>query len=237
MLEAHAHGDGEAVQDRAEGGALLVDVEEDLAKAAVLVFTRAQVELGAAEGGRLRVATPAVGETPAVGAHQLLGEGLGHGRGLLGGRGLLVQEGVHAVQQVQAGGHGLAHLGAVAVEGHGLEHELPAGLVDAPDLGHGGFCGQVDGLADGAAEEGLGRAHHAQVAHGRDVAPADAAAAVGAVEDGQVLILEVRGALHGHSAAQGRQEGLHLGRVKLALEALHVDGVGRVEGRGKLLLH
>ena len=61
VLEAHAHGDGEAVEHGPEGGALLVDVEEDLAKAAVLVLARAEVELGATDGGGLRVATAAVG--------------------------------------------------------------------------------------------------------------------------------------------------------------------------------
>ena len=237
MLQAHAHGDGEAVEDGAERGALPVDVEEDLAEAAVLVFAGAEVDLGAAHADGLGVAAAAVGHAAAVGAHQLVGHGLGDSGGFLRAGGLVIHEGVDAVQQVEVGGHGLAHLGAVAVEGHGLQHELPAGLVDAADLGHGGFRGQVDGLADGAAEEGLGRAHHAQVAHGGDIAPAGAAAAVGAVEDGQVLILEVGRALHGHGAAEAEQEGLHLLGAEVPLQAIHIDGIGGVEGGGELLLH
>ena len=75
------------------------------------------------------------------------------------------------------------------------------------------------------------------MAHGGDVAPPCAAAAVGAVEDGEVLVLQVRRTLHGHGAAQGQQEGLHLSQLELALEAVHIDGVGRIKGRGEFLLH
>ena len=45
VLEAQRNGDGEAVHQRAEGGALLVHVDEDLAQRAVLVFAGAQVDL------------------------------------------------------------------------------------------------------------------------------------------------------------------------------------------------
>lgn len=52
-----------------------------------------------------------------------------------------------------------------------------------------------------APEEGLRGGHHADVGHRRDEALAVAAALVGAVEDGEVLGPQVRGALDGHGAA------------------------------------
>jgi hypothetical protein len=48
----------------------------------------------------------------------------------------------------------------------------------------------------------LGGGHHADVAFDLDEAPAGLAALVGAIEDGQVLVFQVRGALDG---ARGRR--------------------------------
>ena len=102
---------------------------------------------------------------------------------------------------------GLGDLGAVAVEREGLEAPLPCLHIDTLDFLDGDVVGQVDGLRDGAGKERLGGGHHPDVGQGRDKTLADLAALVGAVEDGQVLGLEMRGALHGHVAA-GHEGGL-----------------------------
>ena len=95
-----------------------------------------------------------------------------------------------------AGGQRLAALRVVAVDRDRLEAELPALEVDLLDLLGRGGLGHVDGLADRAADERLDRAHHPDVAH-----VVDGPLAVGrlerAVEDRQVLWLEVRRALDG----------------------------------------
>ena len=95
----------------------------------------------------------------------------------------------------------LRELDAVAIEGVGLEAQLPAQLVAVLDVFEGGLVGEVDGLGDRAADERLGRGHHADVAFDGDESLADFAALVGAVEDGQVLVLEVRRAFDGAAAA------------------------------------
>ena len=93
-----------------------------------------------------------------------------------------------------AGAQRLAALRVVAVDRDRLEAELPALEVDLLDLLGRGGLGHVDGLADRAGDERLDRAHHPDVAH-----VVDRALAVGrlerAVEDRQVLWLEVRRAL------------------------------------------
>ena len=95
-----------------------------------------------------------------------------------------------------AGRQRLAALRVVAVDRDRLEAELPALEVDLLDLLGRGGLGHVDGLADGATDERLDRAHHPDVAH-----VVDGPLAVGrlerAVEDRQVLWLEVRRALDG----------------------------------------
>ncbi len=105
----------------------------------------------------------------------------------------------------------LAELAAVAVERHRLEAESPRLEVDVLDLVHRGLVRQVHGLADGARDERLRRRHHPHVAHRLDVARAARAAAVGAVEHGQVLGLESRGALDRLAAADHVVGGLDLG--------------------------
>ena len=56
VLQTHRHADRERVHERAEGGALLVHVDEDLAEVAVLVFAGPEVDLVAADDGLLGVA-------------------------------------------------------------------------------------------------------------------------------------------------------------------------------------
>ena len=68
VLQAERDGDGEVVHQRAEGGAFLVHVDEDLAEAAVVVLAGAQVDLVAADDGLLRVALAPVGQLLALAA-------------------------------------------------------------------------------------------------------------------------------------------------------------------------
>ena len=60
----------------------------------------------------------------------------------------------------------LGALGSVAVDGDGFEAETPGFDVGLGDVVDGGIVGQVDGLRDGAGEEGLGGGHHLDVAGG-----------------------------------------------------------------------
>src|SRR5690606_35125946 len=62
VLKPEAHRDGEVVHQRPEGSALLVHVDEDFAQAAILVFTRAQINLVPAHSGLLRVTLAARGQ-------------------------------------------------------------------------------------------------------------------------------------------------------------------------------
>ena len=118
----------------------------------------------------------------------------------------------------------LAALRVVAVDGDRLEAELPALEVDLLDLLGGGGFGHVDGLADRAADERLDRAHHPDVAH-----VVDRALAVGrlerAVEDRQVLWLEVRRALDGLVLGQVGEDLVDLFRAVAELAQGRRDGL------------
>jgi hypothetical protein len=104
----------------------------------------------------------------------------------------------------------LAQLAAVAVERDRLDHLTPGIDVGAARILDARLRRHVDRLADRAAQEGLRRRHHVQVRGDRDVALALAAAFVGAVEDRQVLIAQMRRALDRHRAAAVVGRGLDL---------------------------
>ena len=104
-----------------------------------------------------------------------------------GGRG-------RALALVLGRGQRLRALAAVAVHGDGLEAEAPGLDVGVRDVLRRRVGRHVDGLGDGAGEEGLHRRHHLDVAHVVDRALA-VGGREGAVEDGEVLGLEVRRAL------------------------------------------
>ena len=88
----------------------------------------------------------------------------------------------------------LRALAAVAVDRDRLGAEPPALEVGLLDVFDRGVLGDVDGLADRARDEGLGRAHHLDVAHVVDRALA-ARRLEGAVEHRQVAVQQVRRAL------------------------------------------
>ena len=165
---------------------------------AVLVLAGAQVDLVVADAGLLRVAGPAIGQPAAAGdvaVDDLLGDldrlGLGARPSCRRRRRRRIGDGVER----------LAQLRAVAVQGVGLEHQLPAQQVGLLDVLDGGLVRHVDRLGDRPGDERLGGGHHADVRLGRQEALADLAALVGAVEDRVVLGLQVRRAFDGHGAA------------------------------------
>ena len=150
----------------------LVHVDEDLADAAVLVFAGAQVDLVAADDGLLGVALAPLGQAAALADGALddpLDDPFGdHAGARLGGcfddgpRRVVVFVAVH-----QRRLEGLRQLGAVPVEGVGLEAEAPGKHVGVQAVLDGGLVGHVDGLRYGARDERLRRRHHADVAFGR----------------------------------------------------------------------
>ena len=56
ILQAERDGDGEIVHHGAEGGALLVHVDEDFAQTPVIIFAGAHIDFVAADNGLLRIA-------------------------------------------------------------------------------------------------------------------------------------------------------------------------------------
>ena len=87
----------------------------------------------------------------------------------------------------------LGHLAVVAVDGHGLDPQAPGVDVQLLDVLDRHVLGHVDRLGDGAADEGLHRPHHADVAR-----VVDGVVAHGAGEDRQVLGGQVRRAEDRH---------------------------------------
>jgi hypothetical protein len=88
VLQADGNRDGEVVHQAAEGGALLVHVDEDLADPAVLVLAGAQVDLVAADDGFLGVALAALRQPVAFvrTLHDSLDDPLGDDLGAFGRR-------------------------------------------------------------------------------------------------------------------------------------------------------
>ena len=87
------------------------------------------------------------------------------------------------------GGKRLRTLGIVAIDGHGLQPELPRFDVGLHDVFDRGFLGHVDGLADGAGKERLRRRHHSAGGRARRSSAA-AHRRERAIENRQVLGLE-----------------------------------------------
>ena len=101
----------------------------------------------------------------------------------------------------QLGVERLGQLGAVAVEGIGLETEAPGEHVGGLAVRHARLVRHVDGLGDGPGDKGLARCHHANVAFNRQEALAPAAAGTCAIEDRQMLVGEMWRAFQRHGTA------------------------------------
>ena len=138
------------------------------------------------------------------------------------------------------GGKRLAALGVVAVDGDGLDAQLPRFDVGLHDVFDRGLLGHVDGLADGAGEEGLRRRHHLQVA-----APGDGASSAGrgqrAIENRQMLGLESGRAFDGAVAIDVRNDlRSFLGRIAQVHQRLRhgvVDDFDDAAADQLLVLH
>ncbi len=118
----------------------------------------------------------------------------------------------------------LGALGVVAVDGDGLEALAPGLDVGLGDVFDGGVLREVDGLRDGSGEEGLGGGHHLDVAHVVDGA-GSLGGLEGAVEDGEVLGLDVGRALDGSGGVDVADDGVDLGVGVAELEERGGDGV------------
>ena len=132
------------------------------------------------------------------------------------GRGLLLF--------VAGGVEDLDALRSVAIDGDGFEAETPGFDVGFGDVFDGALVGQVDGLRDGAGEEGLGGGHHLEVAEVVDGAGA-LGGLEGAVEDGEVLGLDVGRAFDGAGGVDVGDDGLDVGVGVAELEERAGDGV------------
>ena len=105
---------------------------------------------------------------------------------------------------------GLSSLGAVAVDGYGLDAETPGFHVGVGDVLDGAVVGKVDGLGDGSGEEGLGGGHHADVAHVLDGA-GSLGGLEGAIEDGEVLVFDSGRAFDGSGGVDVADDGVDVG--------------------------
>src|SRR6185503_17887121 len=154
VLQADRYRDGEVVHDAAEGCPFLVHVEEYLADPTVLVFAGAEIDLVPADDGLLRVALAPLGQPLAAARHFPLDDAfhdpLGDDRRPGGGRH------VHEVivrGDVVAESHRrerLRKLGAVAIEGVGLEAKLPGQFVSLPAVVYRCSIRHVDRFRDRA---------------------------------------------------------------------------------------
>ncbi len=153
VLEAVAHRHGEGVHDAGQGGALLGDAQEDLTGAAVLVLADGDEALAVGdaelEGVRAAVARQLLPRGHLDDAlHDPFHDPLHDLR--LGPRGdESVREGIDGALLLGRG-EGLTHLAVVAVDGDGLDAQLPGVDVELLHLFDGGLFRQVDRLGDGA---------------------------------------------------------------------------------------
>ena len=157
VLEAVAHRDGEGVHDAGEGGTLLGHPHEDLAGATVLVLTDGDETLAVGDAELEGSRHAGAGELL---ADRLVDDALDDALDDLGGGTGGV---VDTVDILLGGRQRLGHLAVVAVDGDGLDAELPGIDVELLDLVDRDLFRKVDGLGDGPGDERLHRAHHADV--------------------------------------------------------------------------
>ena len=115
-------------------------------------------------------------------------------------------------------------LAAIAINGDCLQAELPRLEVGFHDVFHAGVLGKIDGLRDGAGDEGLRGGHHAEVSHIGDGACA-LRGLEGAIEDGEMLVLDMRRAFNGAGGVDVADDGVGLLVGVAELEQGGGDGV------------
>ena len=149
------------------------------------------------------------------------------GRNLLARRGLL------------AGVERLGALGAVTVDGDGLQPQLPRLHVGVRDRLRRGLIRHIHGFANRSRNERLGGGHHLDVAHVVNGAGA-VHRAERAVEDGQVFGLEVRRPLDGVVLVNELDDGLALAfgvaQLRQALRDGLVDDLHHAAADQRLVL-
>ena len=221
ILQAERDRDGEIVHQRAESGAFLVHVDENLADAAVFIFAGAEIDLVPADNRLLGVALAAVGEFVAVADpldafHNALDDLFRHG-GSTRRIGLCNEcldsvVGFLLVIRDQLGIEGLGELRPIAIKRIGLEREFPREHIGALAILDSRLVRHVDGFRDRTRDEGLRRRHHADMAFNREIALADATARIGAIEHGVMLEFQVRGTFQRHRATH-----MHIRRFDIGL--------------------
>ena len=110
---------------------------------------------------------------------------------------------------VPAAERGCDFLAAVAIDGDRFQAQLPGLDVGVGDVFDARVLGEIDGLGDGSGDEGLSGRHHLQVAHVVDGARA-LGGLEGAIEDGEMLVLDVRRAFDGAGGVDVADDGVGL---------------------------
>ncbi len=203
VLQREGDAASEAVHEAADGAAFLGHGDEQFAGHAVLVEADGDVAFVASDVELVGDGEALVGEAMTDGARRSVSivgfDGSGSGFDLL-----------QAVGRVRTFGvERLRTLGAVAIDGDRFEAELPGLDVGLHDVVNGGVLGKIDGLGDGAGDEGLSGGHHLDVSHVRD-----GAGALGglerAIEDGEMFLFDVRRAFDGAGSVNVADDGVGL---------------------------
>ena len=122
------------------------------------------------------------------------------------------------VRSLGAGGRErLRLLAAIAIDGDCLQAQLPGLEIGFHDVFHAGVLGKIDRLRDGAGDEGLRGSHHAKMSHVGDGARA-LRGLEGAIEDGEMLVLNMRRAFDGAGGVDVADDGVGLLVVVAELE-------------------
>ncbi len=193
VLEAVAHRDGEGVHDSRQCGALLGDLQEDLAGATVFELSDGDIAVAVGDPERERLGVAALRKLLANRFldDDRLDDPLDSTLDDTADRALGVT--CRTFAELSAGlllcRQRLTHLAVVAVDRHRLQSQAPSVEVELLDVFDRDLLGNVYGLRDRARDEGLHRSHHRDVA-----AVVDRIVAHRAGEHRQVLGVEAGGA-------------------------------------------
>ena len=178
-------------------------VDEDFAKLAILILTRAQIDLVTSNNRFLSVTFTALRHLFAVGFDDLFDDHLFDDFLCNNSRffgDVTALEDVHRVIIVlnQSRSQWLAQFRSVAIQRIGFNTQGPAQLIGFLAVLDGRIVGHVDCLGDRARDERLRRSHHVDVAIDGQETLALLAAWIGTIKDAEVLVFEVRRAFQRH---------------------------------------